>query len=182
MNATLHRTAHNRAKTPRAGAFAQLSGGGAPLIADAPVARLRTVFRKDFGLLTADFANRPLSEVRCLLPHLKQTARKGNTRKENNNMRKQTWKAAVSAAAIAATAMLSTPSLAVAKETTLALAGYTGTTTLTNFQALVKLNEGRFGFSYDDYASRMNLTLGTPRAIPSYGCACLKCLEPTQRS
>ena len=69
-------------------------------------------------------------------------------------MKKQTWKAAVSAAAIAATAMLSTPSLAAAKETTLALAGYTGTTTLTNFQALVKLSEGRFGFSYDDYAAK----------------------------
>ena len=37
---------------------------------------------KDFGLLTSDFANRPLSEVRCLLPHLKQTARKGNYKKE----------------------------------------------------------------------------------------------------
>ena len=28
MNATLHRTAHKRAKTARAGAFAQLAGGG----------------------------------------------------------------------------------------------------------------------------------------------------------
>ena len=28
MNTTLHRTAHNRAKTARAGAFAQLAGGG----------------------------------------------------------------------------------------------------------------------------------------------------------
>jgi hypothetical protein len=28
MNATLHRTAYNRAKTARAGAFAQLAGGG----------------------------------------------------------------------------------------------------------------------------------------------------------
>ena len=70
------------------------------------------------------------------------------------NMRKQTWRVAVSAAAIAATAMLSTPSWADAKEATLVLAGYTGTTTLTNFQALVKLNEGRFGFSYDDYAAK----------------------------
>ncbi len=60
----------------------------------------------------------------------------------------------IAVAAITATAMLSSPSLAVAKETTLALAGYTGTTTLTNFQALVKLNEGRFGFSYDDYAAK----------------------------
>ena len=107
MNATLHKTAHKRAKTARAGAFAQLAGGGAPLFADAPVARLRTVFRKDFGLLTADFANRPLSEVRCLLPNLKQTARKGNNRegKKKMNKRNQTWKAAVSAAAIAASAM-----------------------------------------------------------------------------
>jgi len=79
MMTALHKTAYNRAKTARAGAFAQLAGGGHNF-ADAPVARLRTVFRKTFGLLTADFANRPLSEVRCLLPHLKLTARKGNTR------------------------------------------------------------------------------------------------------
>ena len=59
------------------------------------------------------------------------------------NMRKL-----IAAAAVAASAM------AAAKETTLALAGYTGTTTLTNFQALVKLNEGRFGFSYDDFAAK----------------------------
>ena len=60
----------------------------------------------------------------------------------------------VAVAAIAASAVVSSPSLAVAKETRLALAGYTGTTTLTNFQALVKLSEGRFGFSYDDYAAK----------------------------
>lgn len=60
----------------------------------------------------------------------------------------------ITVAAIAASAVVSSPSLAVAKETTLALAGYTGTTTLTNFQALVKLSEGRFGFSYDDYAAK----------------------------
>ena len=106
MTPALHKTAYNRAKTARAGAFAQLAGGGGTIFADAPVARLRTVFRKTFGLLTADFANRPLSEVRCLLSHLKLTARKGNTRMENNNMRKQTWKAAVSAAAIAAGAAI----------------------------------------------------------------------------
>ena len=66
--------------------------------------------------------------------------------------RKQTLKAVVSAAAICMAAAL--PSWAEAKEATLMLAGYTGTTTLTNFQALVKLNEGRFGFSYDDYAAK----------------------------
>ena len=60
----------------------------------------------------------------------------------------------IAVAAIAASAVVSSPSLAAAKETTLALAGYTGTTTLTNFQALVKLSEGRFGFSYDDYAAK----------------------------
>ena len=60
----------------------------------------------------------------------------------------------IAVAALAASAVVPSPSLAVAKETTLALAGYTGTTTLTNFQALVKLNEGRFGFSYDDYAAK----------------------------
>ena len=90
-------TARKRAKTARAGAFAQLAGGGATLTANAPVARflphsaqlgqraarpLHDISRKDFGLLTADFANRPLSEVRCLLSNLKLTARMGNTRKE----------------------------------------------------------------------------------------------------
>ena len=66
--------------------------------------------------------------------------------------RKQTLKAVVSAAAICVAAAL--PSWAEAKEATLMLAGYTGTTTLTNFQALVKLQEGRFGFSYNDYAAK----------------------------
>lgn len=65
------------------------------------------------------------------------------------NMRKM-----IAFAAIAAGAVASSPLLAADKEATLMLAGYTGTTTLTNFQALVKLNEGRFGFSYDDYAAK----------------------------
>ena len=65
------------------------------------------------------------------------------------NMRKM-----IAFAAIAASAMVPSPSWATAKEATLMLAGYTGTTTLTNFQALVKLSEGRFGFSYDDYAAK----------------------------
>ena len=69
-------------------------------------------------------------------------------------MRKLTGNAAILAAAIAASAMVSSPSYADAKKATLMLAGYTGTTTLTNFQALVKLKEGRFGFSYDDYAAK----------------------------
>lgn len=68
------------------------------------------------------------------------------------SMRKLTGKAAILAAAICMAA--ASPSLAAAKEATLMLAGYTGTTTLTNFQALVKLSEGRFGFSYDDYAAK----------------------------
>ena len=60
----------------------------------------------------------------------------------------------ITVAAIVASAMVPSPSWATVKEATLALAGYTGTTTLTNFQALVKLSEGRFGFSYDDYAAK----------------------------
>ena len=76
----------------------------------------------------------------------------GNNREGNNNMKKQTLKAVVSAAVICMAA--ASPLWAAAKEATLVLAGYTGTTTLTNFQALVKLNEGRFGFSYDDYAAK----------------------------
>ncbi len=39
---------------------------------------------------------------------------------------------------------------AAAKYVTLSCSGYTGTTTLTNFQALVKLTEGVGGFSYSD--------------------------------
>ena len=51
---------------------------------------LHDISRKAFGLLTADFANRPLSEVRCLLPHLKLTARMGNNREEKHDDRKNT--------------------------------------------------------------------------------------------
>ena len=67
-------------------------------------------------------------------------------------MKKQTWKVAVSAAAICVAAAM--PSWAAAKSVTLTLSGYEGTTTLTNFQALVKLTEGRYGFSYNDYAAK----------------------------
>ena len=66
-------------------------------------------------------------------------------------MKKQTWKAAVSAAAMCVAAAL--PSWAESKSSTLECAGYTGTTTLTDFQVLVKLSEGVYGFSYSDYAA-----------------------------
>ena len=52
---------------------------------------------------------------------------------------------------IAISAMI--PSYAVAKHATLSCSGYAGTTTLTNFQALVKLTEGVGGFSYSDCAA-----------------------------
>ena len=80
--------------------------------------------------------------------------RKGNNREENTNMRKQTWKAVVSAAAIAASAILPLQSFAEAKSARLLCNGYTGTGTLTDFQALVKLSpENDYGFSYADCAA-----------------------------
>ena len=56
---------------------------------------LHDISRKDFGLLTSDFANRPFSEVRCLLSNLKLTARKGNNRREevHGNRKCTQWKA-----------------------------------------------------------------------------------------
>ena len=56
---------------------------------------LHDISRKDFGLLTSDFANRPLSEVRCPLSHLKLTVRMDNNRrKEIHGNRKSTqWEA-----------------------------------------------------------------------------------------
>ena len=70
------------------------------------------------------------------------------------SMKKQTWKAAVSAAAIAASAMLPLQSFAEAKSARLLCNGYTGTGTLTDFQALVKLSpENDYGFSYADCAA-----------------------------
>ena len=48
-----------------------------------------------------DWESRHLGGSPVPAPNLKLTARKGNNRKENNNMRKHTWKAVVSAAAIA---------------------------------------------------------------------------------
>lgn len=44
--------------------------------------------------------------------------------------------------------------LAAAHEARLTFSGYEGTTTLTNFQALVKLNNGIYGFHYADYGAR----------------------------
>ena len=57
--------------------------------------------------------------------------------------------AALAAAICASAAPLS--SFAEAKEATLKVAGYTSSTTLTDFQALVKLSEGDdYGFSYNE--------------------------------
>ena len=102
--------AYNHAQTPR-GASAHGANTPPPHCLTALGQRascpLHDISRKDIGLLTSDFANRPLSEVRCLLSHLKPTARKGNNRKESNNMRKHTWKAAISAAAICVAAAAS---------------------------------------------------------------------------
>ena len=66
---------------------------------------------------------------------------------------KKPWNTAA-LAAMAASAAIALPALAAAKQATLTLSGYEGATTLTNFQALVKLSEGRHGFSYDDYAAK----------------------------
>ena len=41
-----------------------------------------------------------------------------------------------------------------AKEQRLVFSGYSGSTTLTDFQAMVKLTEGQYGFSYNDYAAK----------------------------
>ena len=49
-------------------------------------------------------------------------------------------------------------SLSEPKSVTLSCTGYTGTETLTDFQALIKLDEGRYGFSYAECA---DLTAGT---------------------
>ena len=61
----------------------------------------------------------------------------------------KTIRAAIAAICVAA----ALPSWATAKHVTLSCSGYTGTTTLTNFQALVKLTEGVGGFSYSDCAA-----------------------------
>ena len=47
-----------------------------------------------------DWGSRHLGGSPVRAPNLQQPARKGNNREGNNNMRKQTWKAAVSAAVI----------------------------------------------------------------------------------
>ena len=61
-----------------------------------------------------------------------------------------------SAFALAAvlTAAALAPFAASAGSATLKCAGYTGTETLENFQALIKLDEGRYGFSYADCADQ----------------------------
>ena len=56
----------------------------------------------------------------------------------------------IAIAAVAASAMAVN---AEAKSVTLSCNGYTGTTTLTNFQALVKLSDGVYGFHYSDCAA-----------------------------
>ena len=62
----------------------------------------------------------------------------------------------VSAFALAAvlTAAAFAPFAASAGSATLKCSGYTGTETLTDFQALIKLDEGRYGFSYADCADQ----------------------------
>ena len=66
----------------------------------------------------------------------------------------KTIRAAVAAAlTIAASAVLPLQSFAGAKQTTLLCTGYTGTTTLTDFQTLVRLNDGTYGFHYADCAT-----------------------------
>ena len=55
--------------------------------------------------------------------------------------------AALAAAICVAAAM---PSWATAKSVTLSCNGYTGSTTLTDFQALIKLSDGVYGFHYSD--------------------------------
>ena len=53
----------------------------------------------------------------------------------------------------AAAAMAASAAFGEAKEQKLVFSGYSGTTTLTDFQAMVKLTEGQYGFSYNDYAA-----------------------------
>ena len=57
----------------------------------------------------------------------------------------------IGAAAVAVGAAL--PSFAAAKSVTLSATGYTGTEAIANFQMLVKLSEGVYGFSYADSES-----------------------------
>ena len=55
--------------------------------------------------------------------------------------------------AVAAGAIFPMAANAEAKSVTLSCNGYTGTTTLTNFQSLVKLSDGVYGFHYSDCAA-----------------------------
>ena len=50
--------------------------------------------------------------------------------------------------------MVAAAAMAEAKEQRLVFSGYSGATTLTDFQALVKLTEGQYGFSYNDYSAK----------------------------
>ena len=47
-----------------------------------------------------------------------------------------------------------TAAMAEAKQAPLSFAGYEGETALVDFQVLVKLSEGQYGFSYNDYAAK----------------------------
>ncbi|MBQ7234822.1 MAG: hypothetical protein IJS36_05380, partial [Kiritimatiellae bacterium] len=57
------------------------------------------------------------------------------------------------AAAVAVGATLPMAAMAEAKSVVLQATGYTGTATISGFQALVKLTEGAYGFSYNDSES-----------------------------
>ncbi len=62
--------------------------------------------------------------------------------------------ASVFALAAVLTAAAFAPLQSLAGSATLKCSGYTGTETLTDFQALIKLDEGRYGFSYADCADQ----------------------------
>ena len=59
----------------------------------------------------------------------------------------------IGAAAVAVGATLPMAAMAEAKSVVLQATGYTGTATISGFQALVKLREGAYGFSYNDSES-----------------------------
>ena len=64
-----------------------------------------------------------------------------------------------------------TAAMAEAKQAPLSFAGYEGETALVDFQVLVKLSEGQYGFSYNDYAASFHTrsTAGTHPATRSCG-------------
>ena len=71
-------------------------------------------------------------------------------------METKTIRAVLAAITIAASAIL--PSYAAEKSVTLTCGGYTGTETLANFQALIRLTDGRYGFHYADCADQVEGT------------------------